>query len=80
MEIVHARVRGRAVGKGLVRASTSLAAYPTAEHARRRCRTWLPYGSPTMDKAKLLEPQSQSGACTHPSEERLKTMSHAVLA
>jgi hypothetical protein len=29
MEIVHARVRGRAVGKGLVEASTSLAAYPT---------------------------------------------------
>jgi hypothetical protein len=31
MESVHARVRGRAVGKGLVEASTSLAAYPTAE-------------------------------------------------
>ena len=30
MEIVHAMVRGRAVGKGLVYASTSLAAYPTA--------------------------------------------------
>ena len=29
MEIVHAMVRGRAVGKGLV-SSTSLAAYPTA--------------------------------------------------
>ncbi len=33
MEIVHASVRGRAVGKGLVKASTSLAAYPTAETA-----------------------------------------------
>ena len=30
MEIVHAMVRGRAVGKGLVGTSTSLAAYPTA--------------------------------------------------
>jgi hypothetical protein len=31
MEIVHATVRGRAVGKGLVDASTSLAAYPTGK-------------------------------------------------
>jgi hypothetical protein len=30
MEIVHAMVRGRAVGKGLAETSTSLAAYPTA--------------------------------------------------
>ena len=29
MEIVHAMVRGRAVGKGQVQTCTSLAAYPT---------------------------------------------------
>ncbi len=29
MEIVHARVRGRAVGKGRMQISTSPAAYPT---------------------------------------------------
>jgi hypothetical protein len=33
MEILHAMVRGRAVGKGLVQTGTSLAAYPTAETA-----------------------------------------------
>ncbi len=38
MEIVHAMVRGRAVGKGPVQAGTSLAAYPTAVAVRRRCR------------------------------------------
>jgi hypothetical protein len=36
MEIVHAVVRRRTVGKGLVQASTSLAAYPTV-----RCGKYL---------------------------------------
>lgn len=31
MEIVHAMVRGRAVGKGQVQTCTSLAAYPTKQ-------------------------------------------------
>ncbi len=35
MESVHAMVRGRAVGKGLVQAGTSLAAYPTARDAEK---------------------------------------------
>ncbi len=33
-----------------------------------------------MGKAKLLELQSRLGERDHPSEERLKTMSHPALA
>ncbi len=55
MEIVHAMVRGRAVGKGLVQTGTSLAAYPTAEdvgrHVRRRSAS--PVRMARLDKCRI---------------------------
>ena len=72
MEIVHAMVRGRAVGKGLVYASTSLAAYPTAGRKPKRC-SLRPASSASHGEGHPARTSTTDDASTHPLEERLKT-------
>src|SRR5438874_4701294 len=71
MEIVHARVRGRAVGKGLVYASTSLAAYPTAGKKPKRCSLRLA-SSASQGEGQTARISITDDGSTHPLAERLK--------
>jgi len=65
MEIVHARVRGRAVGKGLVYASTSLAAYPTASKKWKRCSSRLA-SSASQGESQTARISTCAGSLGHP--------------
>src|SRR6059058_3368033 len=71
MEIVHARVRGRAVGKGLVYASTSLAAYPTASTRPKRCSLRLA-SSAQEGEGRIARTSITEDGSTHPLAERLR--------
>src|SRR6266487_3944517 len=71
MEIVHAMVRGRAVGKGLTRASTSLAAYPTASEKRKRYSLRLA-SSAQEGESRIARTSITEDGSTHPLAERLR--------
>ena len=71
MEIVHARVRGRAVGKGLVYASTSLAAYPTASTRPKRCSLRLA-SSAQEGEGMIARTSITEDGSTRPLAERLQ--------
>jgi len=71
MESVHASVRGRAVGKGLVEASTSLAAYPTAGKKRKRC-SLRPASSASQGESDTARTSTTDDGSTRPLAERLQ--------
>src|SRR2546429_4260863 len=71
MEIVHAMVRGRAVGKGLVYASTSLAAYPTAGRKPKRC-SLRHASSASHGEGHPARTSTTDDASTHPPSRTLE--------